>query len=648
MTAMATAPPTSGRFVDIVFSQAAQEDLTGADAEFLAAVALAYYEPHSTAPTMVSGRQTWRVRDTIALVVEDDGVVTRVTERELPDPDDMTPPPLPSKPAGRRVRGHKGGTNLPTDSVEFLARCTAAGLKVVETNTGTHWKITDPSGRRNGAVFISSTTNPSEIKESVGHVRRRLGVDVRKYDRNGPVSRAVHRNSGRRRADGPGAYNIPPKLVLTTGPTRAQARAAGWTRDPDPTPDEEVAAMLATADPTTTDAADIAAADTTEPASTEPEAEAPGEPAGLSDMERALNLARLAVVSRTMSGFDKNRAILRYVKIAREHGQTDAVTAGKLGVKPNGLGARLTMARRDRHPDALPTMKKFTDPRTGIVTEPGQTEWKGQSRNGAKRTVTADPKAEPRTHTRTVTTRPETAANVEAWLADHGEPVTEPAPAVEDVPAVAPARPVPASRRGLTEPTEIPFEAERDDLDTMLDEVAASPEAAAAFAAAQDVADDEPEPTEETLDAAITEAAAAWPDDADTDAAVLREEDDTADPADTEDDGSAYGSLSERGLLVLDELGTSVERVIPAADVSVEDVPEPVEDTRPSEHGTIGDVLAGLATLRADLAPQAYSPFEVFMAALREAGVQITGQQLTRARGTLRDFGWTLRMDGKV
>jgi hypothetical protein len=162
-----------------------------------------------------------------------------------------------------------------------------------------------------------------------------------------------------------------------------------------------------------------------------------------------------------------------------------------------------------------------------------------------------------------------------------------------------------------------------------------------------ELVDDEPEPTEETLDAAIAEAEAAWPDD-------------------DEDDGSSYGSLRERGQAALDELASAqqVEEVaearMAAADVlgealdgrpDVEPFPESDEAPTPPPYVDNVAIMAELRDLRAKLdehaePPVLSTPFEVLTSALRDAGATITAAQFYRAREVLRTYGWTLRMEG--
>lgn len=601
----------SGRFVDIAFSPAARDDLSGADAELLAAVTLTYYEPHSTAPTTMNGQQTWRVRDTIALVVDPDGTVARVTERELPDPEDMTPPPLPDRsPAGRRVRGHRGGANVPTDSVEFLARCTAAGLAVEETDKGTHWKITDPRGRHTGSVFISSTTNPREIKESVGHVRRRLGVDIRKWTRTGPSTGSAP--GQRRRSVDTGAY-LPPKLVLSTGPTRAEAAARAWVRVPDPTPDEEVAAMLATAEriaDTTADMPDTAAdmPDTAADTAADIVDKTPEQ-----DLDETLRMAKLGLaMPHRVSAVEKNNKILPYVWAARAAGMRDYAIAKALGVSTGSLGARLCLARAAGHPLAPPVLP------TG-----------GSSPQRARKVLS---------------TRPDQVEAVDKWLAEKGEPdVVEP----------------------VVEP-------ERDGLDTMLDEVTASPEAAAAFTAAR--ARPEPDlvliPEPGSIPSGFVEEIVESEPEVEKRPKIAADDDEVErlralgigplpPEPEPEDDGSTYGALRERGEAVLAELAERTEtRLTETLDAyaaleadTVARLDAAVEQVRAREDADragLDEILAGMRELRAEQTPALFSPFESLLAALREADVTITGPQLRLAQSILRDMGYALRLDGTI
>lgn len=608
------------RFADIPsFSDAAQDDLTGANAEFLAAVTLAYFQPHRTAPTTGSGgHQEWRVRESICLVVDSaTGEVVRVTERELSDDDDPITPLLgavAAKPRGPRVRT-KGGHNLPTDSVEFLARCKAAGLVVEETPQGNHWKITDPSGRHGGnMVHISSTTNLSEIRESVGHVKRRLGVDVRKWTRTGPTG-----EHAARRRKLPAPHTAFAKTIIEGGPTRSEVRASNrWVKDPEPTPDEEVAAMLATAEPEaiTNGAEPVASA---EPAASVKSVEPvePTEPAAsvesaepVDELAEMLGLARLAVISKTMSAFEKNTPIMRYVKMARSAGLKDRQIAGKIGVTPNALGARMSIARRDGHPEAPPVIKKFTDPRSGRVSKPGDVD---------RTRVVAEPVTDGH---KSPKTRPETTGALEKLLAEHGEPepTAEPSAVNDDLTAqVAPDAPLFEGAEPVDTTEETPVEDDGSSVGSLreLGEARLSEIEAALVAGEVEEAEEveaEPSRTYVVGGREMTEAEF------------------TATYRSREGTGEFVGLAPPREP---EWVGVVADRHAQAEEILV-------------EMRRMRDDLEALQAFQGVSVDVPTSPADALLGALRAVGVEIDAAQFRQARLVLADAGWTLRLDGRV
>ena len=339
-----------------------------------------YQHPQIKSPTPEGGNKFF-IRDSLLLVVNPMGIVIHVGLRQEPDEDDKaacadaakaaTAPGRPNggaasgRKAGRpsgRTKTAKGGRRHPTTRAELLERCKAWKLIVEETEKGAHWKITRPkhwkvpSTAVSGSVFVSSTDAPHLLATNVTRIRRETGVDVREE----PVDKA----------------RLARRAKAAAAQTTAAAAPAPFTPStvkPEPAAEPEAAVITTPAEPAEKPAA-------------EPEA------------------ARHPV---TDSIDDR----LRFVTEMRREGCRDWEIAEAMGTTGNGLAAFLTTQRKRGNPLTPPPRKRYTDPVTGVVTQPGVTVVDRRPRAG--RPTWQPPVAGQ--------TRPDQVEAVETWLAEHGE-----------------------------------------------------------------------------------------------------------------------------------------------------------------------------------------------------------------------------------
>jgi hypothetical protein len=313
--------------------------------------------------------------------------------------------------------------------------------------------------------------------------------------------------------------------------------------------------------------------------------------------------ALTAMADTKMSGWDRDTVVLRYVAANRAAGRIDAQAARDLGITSSALGARMSLARSKGHPDAVPTVKPMTTKtgkrvEVGSMGHAGSTVIRYAAGSGGAPVTDALVTGAPVTDAAELT--PEPAS-------------TEPGTGREPAPAATPPEPEPAP-----EPTEPADPA---------DEPGASP------AVPLDPPPASTEPEGEPAPPLDPQPASTEPEQFDHYTVEVVEEDAPEGPANALN-APETPAASQGGQTGPDAAAATTEAISglradvhALADLLAESRPVPAPQAAPVE---LADPLALLA------------------AVLTETGVAVDMTTLRRARARLADYGWTLRLEGRV